>query len=338
MKTFFRNPFLMALCLALLAGACKNSSPADAPPGDLWQLCDVPAVNGPITKFVTGRNGILFALVMPLDGRSTVLKSIDSAKSWSIAYTYSSLLYDITSDKRGNLFVVGTSKVWRSTDDGNSWTLVSSAYISLEHLTPIANDWLLGSSYDMAACYLSKDMGQTWVQASGLAGYGEDIIYAQKTNTVYLKTYYHGANVNEWSSTDNGSTWSLVRNFPYLASNLTPNFCLAVDSTGRVWALDQDGNIFLNSSLVGHSSFGFPYVNGLDYGLRAFVLQVDFSGMLLLGGNKFHYSSDSGVSWVTNTTGMTYDVVTAIGSQPGGVVLAGTGSGQIYRSTRPITK
>jgi hypothetical protein len=282
----------------------------------LWQACDVPAIGGLVTKILSGRNGIFFALVS-----GNVVRSLDAGNTWS-AVTSAASFSSLIVDRGGNLYA-GANGVFRSTDDGKSWTNQGGDGGGVSSLTLIANDWILTVS-DGASCYRSTNMGQAWERAGGLPGYGEDVIYNQKTNTVYLKTFYHGANVNLWLSIDNGNTWSFVQNFSYGPGY--PNFRMAVDSTGRVWVLDQNGTVFLNSSQVGQSSFG-----------GAVELQVGPSGMLLLGGNGFHVSSDGGLTWVTSSAGLADAVVTAIGVQPGGFLFVGTSSGRIFRSTRPLT-
>ena len=328
-----RNPGLLVLCFALIAAACKNASPVDtAPPlGNLWQPCGTPPISAPVTKIVTGRNGILFALI-----GGSVARSVDTGNTWSAVTASNSGFSKLIIDKEGNLYL-GAGSVVRSTNNGNSWTDLGGFIdsVGISSLTLIANEWILTVSYDAAVSWRSTNIGQTWVTASNLPGYGEDVIYDQKTNTVYLKTFYHGANVSLWSSIDNGSTWSHLWQCPSGVNY--PDYCMAVDSTGRLWVLDQDGTIFLNSSEVGHSSFGIPYVYRADSTRwQALVLEVDPSGSLLLGGNGFHFSLDGGITWVTNSSGLTDNVVTAIGIQAGGMVLVGTSSGRIYRSTRPI--
>jgi hypothetical protein len=336
----FRHSGLFVLCLALLAAACKDSSPVDTAPSpdNLWQPCKVSAIGATVLSIVTGRNGILFAIL-----GSDVARSTDSGNTWSALTASPSGFSKLIVDKAGNLYG-NVNGVSRSTDDGNSWTPLGGDPRGATGLTLIANEWILTVSQGGATCYRSTNMGDTWMKASDLPGLGEgeEAIYNQKTNTVYLKTSAHGANINEWSSIDNGTTWTFVRNFAGI-SVYYPNFCMTVDSTGRLWVLDQDGHIFRDNLEVGHSSFGSPYV--FPYLFRAdssrwqaLVLQADPSGLLLLGGNGFHFSSDGGVSWVTNSSGLIDNVVTAIGIQPGGMVLVGTSSGKIYRSTRPVTK
>jgi hypothetical protein len=332
MTTSFRNPVLLALCFALVVVACKNSSPVDsastpgnpvdtiAVPGNLWQLCNAPAFSRAVDKFVTGRNGILFALA-----GGAVAKSADSGKTWSAVTASTSGFTDLIADKGGNLYLCAQG-IYRSTDDGKSWTnLGLNQYVS--SLTMIANGWILVVGYDVASCYLSKNDGQSWVKTSDLGGYGWRVIYNQKANKIYLKTDFHGSTVKLWSSIDNGTTWSYDQYFPSYGTNSTPNFCMAVDSSGRLWVLDQEGTVFLNSLKVGGSSFGGPL-----------ELQVDPSGLLLQGGNGFHFSSNGGVSWTTKSSGLTDSAVTGIGITPSGLILVGTGTGKIFRAMRAITQ
>lgn len=322
----FRNPVLLIACLALLATACKKASPVEitAPQEDLWRLCEMPSIGAPVTSIVSGRNGKLFAL---LGGDhyagGDVVRSTDSGSTWSALTKWAGFI-NLIADKKGNLYA-GQNGVWRSTDDGKSWSPLGGgeAGAPVNELTMIANEWIFMVSGNN--CYRSTDAGQTWERTSTTSFQSIDVLYDEKTNTIYLRTDSHGANVKLWKSTDDGTTWSFVRQF--YSSTIFPDFRMAVDSIGRLWFIDQDGTVFLNSSQVGQSSFGRPL-----------VLEIDLSGSLLLGVNGFHFSSDGGVSWVTNSTGLTDTVITAIGIQPGGIIFVGTVSGKIFRSTRAVTK
>ena len=284
----------------------------------MWLPCDVPAMGGGVFRILSGRNGLLFALI-----NGNVARSADDGNTWS-AVTSSAMFSALIVDRAGNLYA-GANGVFGSTDDGKSWTNLGGDAGGVSGLTLTANDWILTINYSGASCYRSTNFGQTWERASGLPGYGQGVIYDWKTNTVYLKTFYHGANVNLWSSNDNGSTWSFVRNFSYTTSY--PGFIMAIDSTGGIWTLDSDGTLF--------SGLGFETRNRIP-GER--VIEFDGSGLLLTGGNGFQYSSDGGASWVRNRAGMTDSVVTAIGIRPGGTILLGTWSGKIYKSMHPIVK
>lgn len=323
----FRSPLLLAACLALLATACRKASPVEAtpPPEDLWRLCEMPPIGAPVTRIVSGRDGKIFAL---LGGDhyagGDVVRSTDSGSTWSALTKWGGFI-NLIADKKGNLYA-GQNGVWRSTDDGKSWSPLGGgeAGAPVNELTMIANEWIFMVS-NYYNCYRSTDAGQSWERTSNTVFETFDLLYDEKTNAIYLRTDSHGANVKLWSSTDDGTTWSFVRQF--YSSTTFPNFRMAVDSIGRLWVIDQDGAVFVNSSQVGQSLFGSPQ-----------VLAIDPSGSLLLGVNGFHFSSDGGVSWVTNSTGLTDAAVTAIGIRPGGIVFVGTASGKIFRSTRAVTK
>jgi hypothetical protein len=314
----FRDALLLALFLAALVSSCKNDSPvvpAVVQEG-LWRPSEVPPFGAPVYKIILGRNGKLFALI-----GGNVARSVDNGNTWS-AVTSSATFYNLVVDKVGNLYA-GANGVHRSTDDGSTWTHLGGDPSGAQGLALIANEWLLTVSYDGASCFRSTNSGQLWEQLHGIPGYGEYLIYNAKTNTVYLKTHYHGANKNLWSSTDNGATWSFVWNFSYTSNY--PGFTVAVDSNGGIWTVDSDGNLF--------SGLAFETPIHID-GAR--VIEAGASGLLLVGGNGFQSSTNKGVSWVTNNSGMTETVVTGIGIGAGGMVLVGTVSGKIYRSTRPI--
>jgi len=317
-----RTSACLVFLLGLLVAACRNdvTNPSETPPpaDNLWQPAEVPPFAAPVKKFLSGLGGRCFAHI-----GGEVARSLDSGKTW-FAVTSSARFATVDIDKSGNLYG-GENGAYSSTDNGSTWLSIGGDKGGVQGLAVIANQWLLTVSYSGASCYRSTNRGQSWQQLPGIPGYGEFLVYNEKRRSVYLRTFYHGANVNLWSSDNNGDSWTGLHNFSYTTNY--PGFTMTVDSTGEVWTLDSDGTLF--------SGLGFERRSSIP-GAR--VIVANDPDLLLVGGNGFQFSTDRGRTWTINSSGMTDTVVTAIGIRPGGMVLAGTNTGKIYRSTRPVAK
>jgi photosystem II stability/assembly factor-like uncharacterized protein len=110
--------------------------------------------------------------------------------------------------------------VWRSTDNGSTWTEVNtSAGWSARHLhssvvMPDSSIVLMGGVdyvYPLNDTWLSTDNGTTWTQVNASAGwttrYGHSSLVMPDGSIVLIG----GAADNDvWRSTDNGATWTQV--------------------------------------------------------------------------------------------------------------------------------
>ena len=293
---------------------------------NFWECANFPTTNSPVMQFVAGRNGFLFSVVWtsssPAGG--IVLSSIDGGKTWS-SLTSGTCFRGLVQDYYGNLYAgktCDTGVAVRSTDNGISWVTVGAGMEGVFDLAVLSNGWIVGIDLN-AGFWRSTDAGLSWT-SSIVGGFGTYLFYNAKNNTIYLKTTFHGIHGRFWASTDYGTTWSQI--VDYGAGDFTIRY-LCVDSTGRLLVLDDSGCLYsgLPSSLI---SCALP---------KCRVIQADPLGRLLVGGEGFFISTNGGMTWTKEISGMIDTVVTSIGVTPEGHILAGTYSGQIYRSTSPIT-
>ena len=117
----------------------------------------------------------------------------------------------------GHLIYIYSDRVWRSTDDGASWSLINSTaglkpYASMVSLS---NDHLVVCGGEMYTnkTWRSTDEGVTWTlvnSSSGWTGRHSLALVRTPNNTIILSGGSSGASVTKndvWVSTDEGNTW-----------------------------------------------------------------------------------------------------------------------------------
>jgi hypothetical protein len=320
------------LLLIMLLIGCKKSQPTapeepQIPEGDFWESCATPDTGNPVCQFISGRNGILFSLiVLPYGLPGSVLRSVDTGRTWSVAASPIAF-WNLVVDSAGNLYGAGDN-VFRSTDNGTSWINLGGRGSEGDRFIAIfSNGWLWSSDAYGYGCYRSTNAGQSWVALGGLTNYALYVFVDKRTSTLYVNTTGHGNHAKIFSSSDYGDSWSLAQDFG--GDMYTRR--LAVDSTGRLLLLDSQGRLYRAFDDVPISQ-SLPAAGTTE-------LQVHSSGKLLAGGAGFYISSNGGLSWLKKTSGMkaTDTIVCGIGTLPDGRVLAGTSLGSIYRSKAPIS-
>ncbi len=164
-----------------------------------------------------------------LYGEQTAVKlSLDSGGTWnpisSNLNTSGVEIHYITADtSANNVFVVTVpsgqccnNKVWKTTDQGNTWTDVTSGITTIWWIQNIYVDpvvpthvWATSGGYDAGnKVYESKDGGTTWINISGtLPNIPVNCIAQDKSSpvhAVYIGTdwgvFYRDTTMNDWSA------------------------------------------------------------------------------------------------------------------------------------------
>lgn len=146
----------------------------------------------------------------------TVYKSSDGGNTFAVTgaipgtsyYVYSVAVHPTNS----NYVYAGTMYgVYRSTDAGTSWTLVSptSNYYNYSLTTTPANASLLYSS-GSGVIYRSTDAGTTWTSSStGLTG---SYFYGLAASRTVATNVYAANNTDFYRSTNTGTNWAYAHN------------------------------------------------------------------------------------------------------------------------------
>lgn len=252
------------------------------------------------------------------------------------------------------LYVSDRHGVFKSTDDGVTWTDLSP--VPVWQVTALYAD--AGAVYAgryNGEVYRSTDGGATWALIGGQnnAFNGEVRVVATSGTAIYV-----GTAGGLFKTTDGGAAWSTLLSIQVLdmTINADGSLYVAVSNVGYPGQTNYvrksaDGGstwfeLTVSASKITHTSDGALYINGVSKstdggaswvgaGISA-VMVRGFGNVIYAGGSGgVQYSSDGGAAWSTANSGQFYSNfgITAIHkSSATGTVLAGTGLG-VYRST-----
>ncbi|MHB8581590.1 MAG: T9SS type A sorting domain-containing protein [Ignavibacteriaceae bacterium] len=296
-----------------------------------------------------------------------ILKTTDMGKSWKQTLNGYEVL-SIAIDSIGNIFSGTNSGVWKSLDDGNSWTQISSLTITgIVFSVSIGNnnEVFLGTSNGV---FKSTDNGTTFSSINnGLSNTSiVQCIYALPNGYIFACVNYGGI----YRSTDDGISWSLNYNitskigglnvmniFPtasgeiYLAterygilqsgdfgntwqqhiSGLTQSSfdAITVDKNNYVYAGSLDG-VFISKS---NGLTWSKSVNGMiATAVNALITKDSLIYAGTIGG--LFSSNDKGNNWMqVNDNSLTYPYINCLANDKNGNFYAGTLSAGIYFSS-----
>ena len=160
----------------------------------------------------------------------------------------------VDTDSEGRVFVLANNDVWRSLDQGATWTKV----LDMPHSAPdytlliyvAENDYIYADMYNQSGVpdyylYRSIDHGDTWTKV--LHDHAKCWEMDEMTNgSLFMNTY---ATDHNWiySSTD-GSSWAVFSNLTELGWSIDHIHAVAVDDyTDEIYIVTGDG---ANKSLV----------------------------------------------------------------------------------------
>ena len=129
--------------------------------------------------------------------------SSDSGLSWNKLQNISNVTQMITFAT--SLFAITPSKIWKSTDEGNSWSPLSVNAQMPKCITVCSNNIIVGS-YN--ALLISKDIGTTWINYP-LNG-NQQIFPSVNAFTVNSSKVYAGTQNGIFRSIDAGISWDTV--------------------------------------------------------------------------------------------------------------------------------
>jgi ligand-binding sensor domain-containing protein len=267
-------------------------------------------------------------------------------------------------DGAGGVLIGTSDGVYRSTDEGLSWTPLGFTGRSVRHMIarPRGEIYAVvdkGSEQPVGTTMMrSVDNGATWTTADeGLSGHSirglvldeSGTLYAAGVTGVYRRgpagwqhiglhtvlgmslfgapwgDVYAVADLGTYRTTDHGAHWRPL---------------LLPDGVGRAVTLAKDGHLLLGTSewLYRSSDRGETWEQA---GLNQEVLSlftVPATGVTLAGtSDGLFRSTDNGATWIERSIGLRSFEVTSFGASADGAIFAGTlageGQGEVYRST-----
>ena len=284
-------------------------------------------------------------------------------------------VYSLAINSNGHIFA-GTdqSGVYRSTDNGVSWTQINSGLKSTFIYSLAINS--SGNIFaGTSGIYVSADNGEHWAEA-GLTDISVTAIAFNSSGHIFAGTAFGGTGV--YRSTDNGKTWTETGSsggyITYSAVN-----SIAINSSGHIFAGTEGGAVYRSTnngyswvdiwsglargnSLAINMKTGYIFAGIGDFtgsdgdlyrstdngnswsrislpGGRIYALAINsddhiFSGTASAG---VYRSTNNGAGWVQTNGGLTDMSIAAIAISPSGYIFAGTWEHGLFRSVLPTT-
>jgi photosystem II stability/assembly factor-like uncharacterized protein len=253
-----------------------------------------------------------------------IYRSTDNGGSWTQVEPTNSLVYTFAFNDKDVLFAgLGPGGVNYSYDDGLNWEQTTLTYEDIHALAFNSKGNLFAGGYKYI--YKSTDNGVTWSQYYLNDGVISSIIISKTNDNIIASSRAGGV----FLSINNGLTWSQIG---------------LVDKEIRSLALNSRGEIFAATDGKG---IYYTTDNGLTWKDRNNGLSDSSVITLAISENNFIYiatanegtfrSMDNGQNWEQINTGLKDKIVTALTIDKNGYLLAGTWSGRIFRSIKTAT-
>lgn len=190
--------------------------------------------------------------------------------------------------------------VFRSTDNGNSWTQSSTdlTFTHMDHLVVNSSGYIFAGTFNKGV-YRSTDNGDNWTQINvGMTDTAVASLAVNSSGHIFAGTRYSGV----YRSTDNGDNWTQIN------AGLTDRgiFSLAVNSNGHVFAgtdrgiyrsTDNGTNwVSINVGLTNDQKYVGPLAINSAGHIFAATDDYSISGLRVWG---IFRSTDNGDSWIS---------------------------------------
>jgi ligand-binding sensor domain-containing protein len=213
--------------------------------------------------------------------------------------------------------------VFRSTNNGDSWTAVNTGFTStnvqVEALAINASGQIFAGTG--GGVFRSTNNGDSWAAVTYTGG----VLALAINASGYIFAGTFGGEV--FRSTNNGDSWTAVN------TGLTNTivWALAINAGGNIFA-GTFGGVFRSTN----NGDSWTAVNtGLTDG-NVYALAINASGHIFAGttaGGGVFRSTNNGDSWTAVNTGLANTFVSALALNSSGHIFAGISGGGVFRST-----
>lgn len=314
----------------ILAGTQYGGVFGSADGGLSWRHCGL-AGNSIISLAMTRTGNVLAAVL----GKG-VYRSRDRGQSWQATALPEQTIYILAANSDGVIFagtgptmisgsmsmasaaghLLGYQGVYRSTDDGDTWSAVGLRFMSVYGLSIERNNSVLAGTWQHGL-YRSDDNGDNWVSVA-FPDSTIDALCVDKDTSIFMAT----RSGNVYRSTDHGTTWTSVTGFTPPISFLT------ADVRGTVFAGTNDG--VFESKDGGSAWIRFGLKNKTVNSIVEGSIDCVLAGTL---GEGVYRTKDDGRTWQQTNAGLTSTFVTSFCPDRMGNVFAGTWESGLAKTT-----
>ena len=229
-------------------------------------------------------------------------------------------VYAITRSSNGNVFAGATGGVFKSTNNGTSWSFLGLPTTRVTSLISTSASSLTAATYDYL--WRSTDEGSTWSQiTNGLGGNAVEAVLRAANGT-----FYAASNGGVRRSTDGGLSWNATTVTEWvfsLAENASGHiFAGSLGSTADVYRSTDGGITWSNHSF----SEAATQIDGLTVNSQGHVFAAVY-------GNEpgVYRSTDNGVTWTR--VGLAGTTCTDITVNAGDSLYVSTFGSGVFQST-----
>jgi hypothetical protein len=258
--------------------------------GGTWTPLDVDSRNGePLCLATTGADLYLGTTA------GWVLRSSDNGGTWNrVQVTLSGWRIEAMAIVGTDVFAATSSEVFRSSDRGNTWTLLDLKGTRPTHFASMGGD--LFAACNGAGVYRSRDDGANWVAVNREFPFGPKV-----SGMASLGGYVFTAISYIHRSGDRGVTWQQLK-----SGIPQPSLFSSISAIGPALAASCDGGLFQSQDS------GLTWTKSADANVRGTWPgpMVRMGRHILLGTHSrpgksaVHLSVDEGMTWSPPDSGM----------------------------------
>ena len=292
--------------------------------GDTWALSNNGLTNTNIIALNKNTLGVLFCVTV----NNKFFKSTDNGNNWiDLGFMPANPTYCISSNSSNVLYAGTLYGLYKSTNDGSTWTedSLDNIAISTLHFNS-SNDLFVGTNSE--GLFRSQQANSPFEKINdGLKNTYITAMTFGLDSILYTGTYSSGF----FKTSNFGNTWiDISEDIVGLSGNSPTVFSLITHPNGDIIAGTFNQGIFRTTN---NGDYWLQEISGFTT-LSIYSLAVDKQGNLLAGSTgKLYRSTDFGQNWVSIDNNQINSIINDIAVNSLDHIFAATTNGGVYRST-----